>query len=197
MMSEWLFYTAKWAIFQLYSSENKLQSMSWWWCPLCTRPTHLVRSAVDRNFCLMCAYICYYMFYFLYLGVYFFFFFRFHSSVCNSKIEKKENNRPTKENRTWNSEYMHTGDRSFCLDLLVVWGSNHTPNSFTGLEILNKYWSFKFNFNKTKIILTFINMKEVYYTYWIEYPNWHHRYVLFLGEIVIFYTLLFIAWHQY
>jgi predicted LPLAT superfamily acyltransferase len=33
---------SKWFIFQLYHDENKLHSMRLWWCPLCTRPTHLV-----------------------------------------------------------------------------------------------------------------------------------------------------------
>jgi hypothetical protein len=41
--------------------------------------------------------------------------------VCNSKIEKNKNTRPNKENRTWNSEYMHTGDRSFGLPLEETW----------------------------------------------------------------------------
>jgi len=24
--------------------QNKLKSMKWWWCPLCSRPTRLLRS---------------------------------------------------------------------------------------------------------------------------------------------------------
>jgi len=26
---------------QIYHGENKLHSMGWWWCPLCTKPTRL------------------------------------------------------------------------------------------------------------------------------------------------------------
>ena len=28
------------SIFQLYYGKNKLYSMKWWWCPLCSRPTN-------------------------------------------------------------------------------------------------------------------------------------------------------------
>jgi len=34
-----LLLNAKQTIFQLYHGENKLHSMTWWWCPLGTRPT--------------------------------------------------------------------------------------------------------------------------------------------------------------
>ena len=77
-------------------------------------------STVDRNFCLLCAYIRYSMFYFLYLDVYFLFFDFLYLDVYFIFFElnrRKENKRPNKENRTWNSEYMHTGDRSFGLHL--------------------------------------------------------------------------------
>jgi len=33
--------TPKLAIFQIYHGENKLQWMRRWWCPHCTRSTHL------------------------------------------------------------------------------------------------------------------------------------------------------------
>jgi len=32
----------KWTILQLYHGENKLHSMRWWWCLLCTRSTRSV-----------------------------------------------------------------------------------------------------------------------------------------------------------
>ena len=40
-VSEWLLFNAKWAIFRLYHGhgENKLHSMKWWWCSLCSRST--------------------------------------------------------------------------------------------------------------------------------------------------------------
>jgi len=31
----------KWYILQIYHGENKLDSMGWWWCQLCTKPTRL------------------------------------------------------------------------------------------------------------------------------------------------------------
>jgi hypothetical protein len=41
--SERLLFNVKSAIWQLYHrGENKLHSMRWWWCLICTRPTHLV-----------------------------------------------------------------------------------------------------------------------------------------------------------
>jgi len=40
--SEWLFFNAKWAIFQIYHGENTLHSIRWWWCLLYFRPTRLV-----------------------------------------------------------------------------------------------------------------------------------------------------------
>jgi hypothetical protein len=43
-ISERMPFNAKWVIFQLYHGENKLHSMKWWWCPLCSRPTRLVGS---------------------------------------------------------------------------------------------------------------------------------------------------------
>jgi hypothetical protein len=39
-VSESLLFNAKSAIFHLYHSQNKLYFMTWWWCPLCTRPKH-------------------------------------------------------------------------------------------------------------------------------------------------------------
>ena len=41
-VSEWLLFNAKSEFFQLYHGENKLFSMKWWWCSLCTRQTRLV-----------------------------------------------------------------------------------------------------------------------------------------------------------
>jgi len=35
-------------------------------------------------------------------------------------VKSKKNKRPNKENRTWNSEYIYTGDRSFGLGLRVM-----------------------------------------------------------------------------
>jgi len=32
----------RFAFVQLYYVENKLHLMRWWWCLLCTRPTHRV-----------------------------------------------------------------------------------------------------------------------------------------------------------
>jgi len=32
-------FNTKLAIFQRYHGKNKLHSMKWWWCPLCTRST--------------------------------------------------------------------------------------------------------------------------------------------------------------
>jgi len=43
-MSERLLFKAKWSFFQLYYGENKLHSMTWWWCSRCTRPTQLIES---------------------------------------------------------------------------------------------------------------------------------------------------------
>jgi hypothetical protein len=49
---------------------------------------------------------------------------RLFFSICNSKIKKKQNKRrPNKENRTWNNEYMHTGDRSFGLCQIMHWNA--------------------------------------------------------------------------
>ena len=51
------------------------------------------------------------------MHVYFIFFSDF--TIAHSKIEiKKKNKRPNKENRVLNSEYMHTGDKSFGLEQL-------------------------------------------------------------------------------
>ena len=38
-----------WIIFVLYHGENKLHSMRWWWCLLCSRPTHLVLTNCDNS----------------------------------------------------------------------------------------------------------------------------------------------------
>ena len=40
-MSEWLLFSTKWWILQLYYGENKLHSIRLKWCWLCTRPTRL------------------------------------------------------------------------------------------------------------------------------------------------------------
>jgi hypothetical protein len=41
LVSEGLLFNVIWAIFQLGHGENRLYSMRWRWCPLCTRPnTH-------------------------------------------------------------------------------------------------------------------------------------------------------------
>jgi hypothetical protein len=45
LMSEWLLFNTKWAIFQPYHGENKLHSMKWlWWFLLRTRPTCWIES---------------------------------------------------------------------------------------------------------------------------------------------------------
>ena len=41
-VSEWLYFNANSAIFQLFYGENKLISTRWWLGPLCTRPTRWV-----------------------------------------------------------------------------------------------------------------------------------------------------------
>jgi hypothetical protein len=38
-----------WIIFYLYHGENKLHSMRWWWCLLCSRPTRLVLTNYDNS----------------------------------------------------------------------------------------------------------------------------------------------------
>ena len=52
--SEWLLFNVKRAILQLFYGDNKLHLMRW--CPLCARPTHLVRfqykySLTERTVC--------------------------------------------------------------------------------------------------------------------------------------------------
>ena len=88
------------------------------------------------------------MFYFLYLDVYLIFF---------------DLKRPNKENRTCNSEYMHTGDRSFSLIFIgryapflfgknfILWKKNNPCN------YLNNYY----NLNGCSLHLVYIFMKNV------------------------------------
>jgi hypothetical protein len=45
-VNEWLLLNTTWTIFQPYHGENELHSMSWTWCPLCTRPTRLVEFLI-------------------------------------------------------------------------------------------------------------------------------------------------------
>ena len=42
-VSEWLLFRANWAIFQLYYGKNKLPLLKWWRCPLCSKPTRLIK----------------------------------------------------------------------------------------------------------------------------------------------------------
>ena len=92
-------------------------------------------------------------------------------------------------------------DQHTWLDLLVIkdhliYGEAITQNSFTGIEILDKYWSFKINFDKTKIILAFINMKEAHILNWI--PKCDITDVCFIFGRDCHCTLCcFFAWHQY
>jgi hypothetical protein len=41
-VSERLLFNTIWTIFQAYRGENKLRSVRWWWCLLCTAPSSLV-----------------------------------------------------------------------------------------------------------------------------------------------------------
>lgn len=56
----------------------------------------LSRFVLDRNFCLLCAYIDYFMFYFLYLDIYFYFFLPLHTKkiehgIANICTQEREN----------------------------------------------------------------------------------------------------------
>ena len=49
LFMEWMLFSAKWAIYQLYHGDNKSYAMKWCRSPVCTGPTRSIRPVIGLH----------------------------------------------------------------------------------------------------------------------------------------------------